>query len=99
MSLYKKMMNLGKLKGKSLTEIEAVCGKATKVIPYNFSDVGTGTRRVWKTIFCTVVLNFDKNNICCGIAGLSRPNKAKIIGTCVMLLAVIGLIVYMYASR
>ena len=93
------MLNMGKLKGKKAEEIEAVCGKPHRVVPYNFSDVGTGTRRIWKAPFCTVILNFDKNNVCCGVAGIARPEKRKVIGTAIMLVVVAVLIVYMYINK
>lgn len=94
MSLYRKMLGLGKLKGRTAAEIEAVCGKPKKVFVYNFSDVGTGTRRVWSSPMYSVVLNFDGSGICCGVAGEKKKSKSAIVSTIVLLVVCTALVIW-----
>lgn len=67
MSLHKKIASMGPLTGRSMAEITAVCGKPSSVHPHKFSDVGEGTRAVWKTLLFSFGLNFDGDGNCCGI--------------------------------
>ena len=99
MSLYKKMVGMGKLRGKTAAEIEAVCGKPKKIFPYNFSDVGTGTRRVWTSPMYSVVLNFDDHGICCGVAGHKHKPKSAIIATVVLGIILVAAVVYFCVTQ
>ncbi|MGN0688121.1 MAG: hypothetical protein ACI4KA_08455 [Oscillospiraceae bacterium] len=62
--LQEKFKNLGVLKGKTLQEIEAACGK-----PSAISSVANGQiLRQWQATGYHIALLFDENDICLGVS-------------------------------
>lgn len=62
-ALQQKFISLGTLKGKTLSEIESVCG-----VPSSVSVGANGVIiRQWMTTSYHIVLLFDKSDICLGV--------------------------------
>lgn len=89
--LKRKMASLGVLKGKTLSEIEAVCGAPVKSMDHTFSGLGKGTQKAWGTPLYRVILNFDRDDVCFGIAKQSSPLFSAVL-VCAVVAAALFLI-------
>ncbi len=63
MSLGKKFVSLGILKGKTLAQIVAVCGN-----PTSNSYVEGGSVKQWMATGYHIALLFDENDVCLGVS-------------------------------
>ena len=67
-ALQKKFINLGILKGKTLSEITTVCGN-----PNSISSGKDGVKVYqWLATGYHIVLLFDENNICLGVSSETK---------------------------
>ena len=94
--LKKKMMSLGNLKGRPLSEISSLCGPPQESVDFRFTDIGPGTRKTWTDSRFSVTLNFDKNDICYGVAAQKSLTSEK---TGNIIIIVIGIIMAILMVR
>ena len=89
MNLRKKMVSLGVLIGRPLSDITSLCGQPQESKDMKFTDIGPGTRKTWKDSRYSITLNFDSKDICHGVAAEQTLSSEKTGNAIIIVLGII----------
>ena len=89
MNLRKKMVSLGVLIGRPLSDITSLCGQPQESKDMKFTDIGPGTRKTWKDSRYSITLNFDSKDICHGVAAEQTLSSEKTGNIIILVISII----------